>query len=54
MISQDGLTSITTSNSSRSLPVPTGFARWPACASMAGPSRQASNDSSSAQWVTTK
>ena len=42
-----GRTSITTSNSSRSAPEATGLARWPECASMAWPSRQAANDSSS-------
>ena len=49
-----GRTSITTSNSSRSAPEATGWDRWPACASIAGPSRQAANDSSSSHWVTTK
>ena len=49
-----GRWSITTSNSSRSAPVETGFARSPECAAMAGPSRQASKAASSSHWVTTK
>ena len=47
-------TSSTTSNSSSDAPVATGLARWPACASMAGPVAHAWNASSDSHCVTTK
>ena len=45
---------MTTSNSSRSAPERHRLGALAGVGLMAGPSRQAANDSSSSQWVTTK